>query len=80
MQSPLKHAYTHRDGNAICDIADEVEKLFGFGCCQVHLSIGFTSLYVDSRFPTWERAFEYARELIDAAHVSREEYASTIRK
>jgi hypothetical protein len=63
----LRHVYTSRDGNAVCDVADEVERLYGHRACVVTLgaygSYG-SALYVDTRLPTWEAAYEYARELV----------------
>jgi hypothetical protein len=40
-------------------IADEIERWFGF---SISVVIG-NSLYVDTRFPTWERAYQYGRDL-----------------
>ena len=63
--SAMKHVVSSRFD--LCDVADHVEKLYGYGICQVSLgafgSYG-NALWIDSRFPTWEKAFEYARSLI----------------
>jgi hypothetical protein len=63
----LKHVFSSRDSNGLCDIADEVERHYGFGICVVSLgtfgSYG-SALYIDSRFPTAGKAFDYARDLI----------------
>lgn len=61
----MKHVYSHRDGNALCDIADEVERLFGFGCCVVTLG-PICGLYIDTCARP-DQAYEYARELVAAA-------------
>jgi len=67
MPSHLKHVVSSARGGTVCDIADEVEKLYGFGIC--HVTVGCfggygTALYIDTRFPTWEKAFAHARDLI----------------
>jgi hypothetical protein len=63
MASTLKHVCS--SARDLCDVADAVEKIYGFGVCVVSLStVGPNALYIDKRFPTWERAYEYARELI----------------
>lgn len=78
MESNLKHVYTHRDGNGLCDISDEVERIYGFGCCPVSLG-PVCGLWVDVRFPHWQEAMEYARELISAAKAGASQYKTAVR-
>lgn len=55
-----------------CDVADEVERLYGFGICIVALAtVSVSMLYIDTRFPTWQAAWEYARELRAGGAVRR---------
>lgn len=65
MASHLKHVVS--SGKDLCDLADKVEELYGVGICVVSLGCygGYgNALYIDSRFPTWEKAYAYARELV----------------
>lgn len=58
----------HR-GIVIENIADEVERLYGFGVCVIALG-GSTcgdALLISKDFPTHEQAWAYARELYLAA-------------
>lgn len=48
-----------------CDLADAIEKLFGYGICIVTIcKPGMDGVYIDKRFPTWEKAWNYGRELL----------------
>ncbi|MDE2020765.1 MAG: hypothetical protein KGJ13_10550 [Patescibacteria group bacterium] len=77
----MKHVCSSIHGNALCDIADEVEKLFGFGITIVTIGpITRNTLYIDTRFPTWEKAYEYARELYLASLNGSKSYYAAIRK
>jgi len=60
-----KHLVSHRDSNGLCDLADKIEAVYGFGICKVMLStVGPSAIYIDCRFPAWEKAFAYGRELL----------------
>lgn len=80
---PMKFVAEFRDLDDLCNISDEVERIFGFSCTICALGGGGRhtagTLYVDRRFPTWERAYDYARELYLAACESHDAYLAAIR-
>lgn len=68
-----KHVGSFADSNNACDMADAIERHFGIGICVVYLGPGRGgSLSIDMGFPTWERAYDYAREVyLDALDTQR---------
>ena len=69
-----KHVGYFADAENAIGMADEIERHFGFGICVVSLGPGRGgSLAIDQGFPTWERAWTYAREVyLDALDTLRE--------
>jgi hypothetical protein len=76
--STLTYVASSREPWALDDIAAEVGRLYGAGACVVALG-RLTTLYVDRRYPTAVPAWDYARELYDAALQGRSVYRAAIR-
>jgi hypothetical protein len=76
--STLTYVFNSKDAFGVAEIAGKVERVYGFAV-RVAMVGSRATLYVDRNHPNAVPAWDYARELYDAALQGRPAYRAAIR-